>query len=74
MEKQRLLRFPEGFLWGTATSSHQYEGDNTNNHGIAGSSRVIFAQANVAAKPPTGGREPKAILSWPNAWAITRCG
>ncbi len=31
MEKQRLLRFPEGFLWGTATSSHQYEGDNTNN-------------------------------------------
>ncbi len=31
MEKQRLLRFPEGFLWGTATSSHQYEGGNTNN-------------------------------------------
>jgi beta-glucosidase len=31
MEKQRLLRFPDGFLWGTATSSHQYEGGNTNN-------------------------------------------
>ncbi len=23
--------FPDGFLWGTATSSHQVEGDNTNN-------------------------------------------
>ncbi len=31
MDKQRVLRFPEGFLWGTATSSHQYEGDNTKN-------------------------------------------
>ncbi len=25
------LRFPPGFLWGTATSSHQVEGHNTNN-------------------------------------------
>lgn len=25
------LQFPEGFLWGTATSSHQVEGENTNN-------------------------------------------
>ncbi len=24
-------KFPKGFLWGTATSSHQIEGDNTNN-------------------------------------------
>jgi beta-glucosidase len=31
MEQQRILRFPEGFLWGTATSSHQYEGGNMKN-------------------------------------------
>jgi len=28
---QRILRFPDGFLWGTASSSHQCEGGNTNN-------------------------------------------
>ncbi|MDH7485542.1 MAG: glycoside hydrolase family 1 protein [Anaerolineae bacterium] len=26
-----ILAFPAGFLWGTATSSHQVEGDNRNN-------------------------------------------
>lgn len=26
-----MLTFPQGFLWGTATSSHQVEGGNTNN-------------------------------------------
>src|SRR5438874_8670156 len=31
MAKQRILRFPEGFLWGTASSSHQCEGGCTNN-------------------------------------------
>ena len=28
---QSIIRFPQGFLWGTATSSHQVEGNNTNN-------------------------------------------
>ncbi len=31
MAKQRVLRFPRGFLWGTASSSYQCEGGNTNN-------------------------------------------
>ena len=26
-----IHHFPHGFLWGTATSSHQVEGNNTNN-------------------------------------------
>lgn len=31
MASKRILRFPEGFLWGTASASHQCEGGNTNN-------------------------------------------
>src|SRR5579859_8274860 len=30
-----MLSFPEGFRWGVATASHQYEGDNTNNNWYA---------------------------------------
>ncbi|RJQ40532.1 MAG: glycoside hydrolase family 1 protein [Anaerolineaceae bacterium] len=30
--KQEMLAFPKGFLWGTATASHQVEGNNTNNN------------------------------------------
>src|SRR5438552_13421417 len=31
MAQQRVLHFPAGFLWGTASSSYQCEGGNTNN-------------------------------------------
>lgn len=27
-----IVQFPKGFLWGTATASHQVEGNNTNNN------------------------------------------
>jgi beta-glucosidase len=29
---EAIFQFPRGFLWGTATSSHQVEGNNTNNN------------------------------------------
>ena len=29
---QAIIQFPRGFLWGTATSAHQVEGNNTNNN------------------------------------------
>ena len=31
MVRKRMLQFPTGFLWGTASASHQCEGGNTNN-------------------------------------------
>jgi beta-glucosidase len=31
MAERQALSFPDGFLWGAATASHQYEGGNTNN-------------------------------------------
>jgi beta-glucosidase len=32
---EATFTFPQGFLWGTATSSHQVEGNNTNNNWAA---------------------------------------
>lgn len=32
---QATYHFPQGFLWGTATASHQVEGNNTNNNWYA---------------------------------------
>ena len=29
---EAIIRFPRGFLWGTATAAHQVEGNNTNNN------------------------------------------
>jgi beta-glucosidase len=29
---EAAYHFPKGFLWGTATASHQVEGGNTNNN------------------------------------------
>ena len=35
MAERQALTFPDGFLWGAATASHQYEGGNTNNQWYA---------------------------------------
>ena len=63
------IHFPDGFLWGTATASHQVEGNNTNNNAAAActvddgqasgnetgnaSSAAISPNTVAAAAPPT---------------------
>jgi beta-glucosidase len=51
--------FPEGFLWGTATSSHQVEGGNTNNNWYAWENepgRIIDGERSGLACDWWGGR------------------
>ncbi len=76
MAKQRILHFPEGFLWGTASSSHQCEGGNINNQwyrGIAGNSKGTSSQVKRLELRTTGGKMQKEILTWPSKWRTTRC-
>ena len=56
---EATFHFPRGFLWGTATSSHQVEGNNTNNNWWAWeaqSSRILDGQKSGAACDWWGGR------------------
>jgi len=56
---QATFHFPPGFLWGTATSSHQVEGFNTNNNWWAWEGepgRIIHGQKSGAACDWWGGR------------------
>ena len=54
-----IYRFPEDFLWGTATSSHQVEGGNTNNNWFAWENepgRIVNGQKSGLACDWWGGR------------------
>jgi len=56
---QATFYFPRGFLWGTATSSHQVEGYNTNNNWWAWEQepdRIIHGHKSGAACDWWGGR------------------
>ena len=56
---QATFHFPRGFLWGTATSSHQVEGSNTNNNWWAWEQqpgRIVQGQKSGAACDWWGGR------------------
>jgi beta-glucosidase len=52
--------FPKGFLWGTATSSHQVEGDNTNND--------WWAWEQQPGRIVQGHRSGKACDWWGGRW------
>ncbi len=54
--KEKELRFPGGFLWGTATAAHQIEGNNTNNNWW------LFEQ--LPGKIRNGERSGKACDHW----------
>lgn len=54
-----IYQFPKGFLWGTATASHQVEGQNTNNNWYAWEmeeGRIIHGQKSGLACDWWGGR------------------
>jgi len=56
---EATFHFPRGFLWGTATSSHQVEGSNTNNNWWAWESepdRISLGQKSGLACDWWGGR------------------
>lgn len=58
--KQETLSFPKGFLWGSATASHQVEGNNTNNN--------WFLWEQTPGKITGGARSGLACDWWNGRW------
>ncbi len=57
---EKVLRFPAGFMWGTATASHQVEGSNTNNN--------WYAWENTPGKIKGGHKSGLACDWWGGRW------
>ncbi|MGH2582656.1 MAG: family 1 glycosylhydrolase [Anaerolineales bacterium] len=58
---ERKLQFPAGFMWGTSTSSHQVEGNNTNNN--------WYAWEEEPGRIPEGHRSGLDCDWWGGRWA-----
>jgi len=57
---EAAIHFPRGFLWGTATASHQVEGNNTNNN--------WYAWENTPGKIVEGQKAGLACDWWGGRW------
>jgi len=57
---ENAYRFPNGFLWGTATAAHQVEGSNTNNN--------WYAWENTEGKILHGDKSGLACDWWGGRW------
>lgn len=57
---EAIYRFPEGFLWGTATAAHQVEGQNENNN--------WYAWENEANRIHNGEKAELACDWWNGRW------
>lgn len=55
-----IVQFPKGFLWGTATASHQVEGNNTNNN--------WYQWENIPGKIKNGDKSGTACDWWGGRW------
>ncbi len=52
MAKQKILKFPAGFLWGVSTSSYQYEGGNVNDWSEWEKSKARLSELKKQGKNP----------------------